>query len=148
MIEAARQVNGGVSSERRHYASILAANPKRINEAAGAHWPGENGMHRVLNVTFIEDQRRAKVNNPAHKLAILCRIVLDLLHADMLTSGSDYVTNASSQDPMYAIGPNARNTQGLMRLLWVSKYQWWTRAQKNPRRLSAFRWSRLPNHRV
>ena len=43
----------------------------------------ENGMHWVLNMAFGEDQCRGRVNNVALNIAILRRIVMNLLRQDL-----------------------------------------------------------------
>ena len=85
MIESTRQIGEHSSTERRYDISSLAADAKRMGEAIRAHWAIENSMPWVLDVSFGEDQCRARVNNAAQNFAILRRIVINLLRADPST---------------------------------------------------------------
>jgi predicted transposase YbfD/YdcC len=85
MIESTRQIGEHSSTERRYYISTLGADAKRMGEAIRGHWAIENSMHWVLDVSFGEDQCRARVQNAAQNFAILRRIVINLLRADPST---------------------------------------------------------------
>jgi predicted transposase YbfD/YdcC len=82
MVEASRQVGGKTSVERRLYISSLKLNAKRFAEAVRNHWGVENSLHWTMDVTFNEDQSRARTECAAQNLATLRRIVLNLLKRD------------------------------------------------------------------
>ena len=84
VIEAVREINGKLSTERRYYLSSLTANPVRFNQTVRSHWEVENQLHWVLDVVFNEDQSRARTGNAAENLATLRRWSLNLLKADHL----------------------------------------------------------------
>ena len=46
------------------------------------HWRVENGLHWVLDVTFREDASRVRERNAARNLALLRKVVLNLVRAD------------------------------------------------------------------
>ena len=46
------------------------------------HWGIENRCHWVLDVTFNEDQCRARMGHAAQNLALLRKLTLNLLRAD------------------------------------------------------------------
>jgi len=83
MVEATRELAGKRSVERRYYISTLPPDAARIAAAVRGHWAIENCMHWVLGVAFGEDQCRARVHNAAQNFAILRRIVMNLLRADV-----------------------------------------------------------------
>ncbi|CAN7153577.1 ISAs1 family transposase [Caballeronia sp. LjRoot34] len=82
MVEATREINGAVSTERRYYISSLPPNALTIAQAVRSHWRIENSMHWVLDMAFGEDQCRIRVDNAAQNFAVLRRIVMNLLKRD------------------------------------------------------------------
>lgn len=82
MVECIREVNGETSTERRLYLSSLDLDAKRFARAARGHWSVENNLHWIMDVTFGEDQSRARERYAAQNLATLRRIVLNLLKKD------------------------------------------------------------------
>jgi len=79
MVEAIRTVKGKSSIERRYYLSSLPLGAKRFAEAVREHWGVENQLHWCLDVTFREDDSRARTGNAAQNLATLRRIALNLV---------------------------------------------------------------------
>jgi predicted transposase YbfD/YdcC len=82
LVESIRQVGENTSTERRLYLSSLAPNAERFAEAVRRHWGVENCVHWSMDVTFGEDQSRARTENAAQNLATLRRIALNLLKKD------------------------------------------------------------------
>jgi predicted transposase YbfD/YdcC len=82
MVEAIRDINDEVSVERRLYLSSLETNAKRFGQAVREHWGVENPLHWSLDVTFGEDQSRARTKYAAQNLATLRRISLNILKKD------------------------------------------------------------------
>lgn len=82
MVESIRDINDEVSLERRLYLSSLATNAKRFGQAVREHWGVENPLHWSLDVTFGEDQSRARTKYAAQNLATLRRIALNILKKD------------------------------------------------------------------
>ena len=85
MVEATREINGAISTERRYYISSLPPEATRIAHAVRSHWRIENSMHWVLDMAFGEDQCRVRVGNAAQNFAILRRIALNLFKRDTKT---------------------------------------------------------------
>lgn len=79
MVEAIRTVKGKSSIERRYYLSSLPLDAERFAKSVRGHWGVENPLHWSLDVTFREDDSRARSRNAAHNLATLRRIALNLL---------------------------------------------------------------------
>jgi predicted transposase YbfD/YdcC len=63
------QRDGKECSEVRYYISSLPPGVKRFAEAVRGHWAIENSLHWVLDVTFGEDQSRARDRRLAENLA-------------------------------------------------------------------------------
>lgn len=77
-----RQI-GEVSVEHtRYYLSSLPGDAQQIAEAVRSHWGIENQVHWVLDVAFREDVSRARVGHAAANLALVRKLVLNLLRAD------------------------------------------------------------------
>lgn len=82
MVESIRTIKGKSTIERRYYLSSLPLNAKRFGQALRGHWGVENALHWSLDVTFREDDSRARTKNAAQNLATLRRIALNLLKKD------------------------------------------------------------------
>ena len=79
MVESIRCIKGNNSIERRYYLSSLALDAKGFGRAVRGHWGVENPLHWSLDVTFREDDSRARTKNAAQNLATLRRIALNLI---------------------------------------------------------------------
>lgn len=79
MVESIRRIKGKNSIERRYYLTSLAIDAKVFAKAVRGHWGVENPLHWTLDVTFREDQSRARSKNAAQNLATLRRIALNLI---------------------------------------------------------------------
>lgn len=89
MVESERHLPGrSVTRERRYFLCSLPLDAKRFAGAVRGHWSIENNLHWVLDVQFGEDQSRARTNNAAQNLALLRRLVLNLLKRDTLRDRS------------------------------------------------------------
>jgi predicted transposase YbfD/YdcC len=73
---------GAFSTETRLFISSLPPDPARLADAARAHWSVENNLHWVLDVTFREDECRARKDHSARNLAMMRRAVLNMLRRD------------------------------------------------------------------
>lgn len=82
MIEARRDVQGQVSTERRYYLSSRLADAATLGPAVRGHWGIENQLHWSLDVTFGEDQSRMRAGNAAENFSVLRRIALNLFRQD------------------------------------------------------------------
>lgn len=79
MVESRRELDGKVTIERRYYLSSLKAEVKTFARAVRGHWGVENKLHWALDVSFREDQSRARQGYAAENLATLRRLALNLL---------------------------------------------------------------------
>jgi predicted transposase YbfD/YdcC len=82
MVETLRKVKGKTSYERRYFLSSLPLDAQRLAKAVRGHWGIENSLHWSLDVTFREDDSRARTKNAAQNVASLRRIVLNLIKKD------------------------------------------------------------------
>ena len=82
MVESIRKVKGKSTLERRYYLSSLPLHAQRFGEAVRGHWGLENSLHWSLDVTFREDDSRARTRNAAQNVATLRRIALNLIKKD------------------------------------------------------------------
>ena len=80
LVEATRQMNGKISSERRYYiASKKNATAKQAAESIRGHWGIENQLHWGLDMSFDEDASRIRKGHAAENFSRLRRIALNLL---------------------------------------------------------------------
>jgi predicted transposase YbfD/YdcC len=82
MVQATREINGKISTERRYYLSSLPLDIDRFARAVRGHWGIENKLHWVLDVHMGEDQSRARSGYAAENLATLRRLALNLLKSE------------------------------------------------------------------
>jgi predicted transposase YbfD/YdcC len=82
MVESERTVQGNRSVERRYFLSSLPLGAEAFAKAVRSHWAVENQLHWSLDVTFGEDQSRARTRHAAQNLATLRRLTLNLLRRD------------------------------------------------------------------
>ena len=100
MVESLREINGEVTRERRYYLCSLKLDVETFARAVRSHWGVENKVHWIMDVSFREDQSRAREGYAAQNLAMLRRLALNLLRrektkkrgirAKMLNAGWDH----------------------------------------------------------
>lgn len=83
-VEAHREEvgTGNTSVQKRYYISSCEPDASKLASLIRQHWSIENQCHWVLDVTFDEDQCRARKGNAALNLAMLRKIALSLLKHD------------------------------------------------------------------
>lgn len=79
VVESVREIKGEISTERRYYLSSLACDITRFAKAVRGHWGVENQVHWHMDVSFGEDQSRARTGHAAENLATLRRLALNML---------------------------------------------------------------------
>jgi len=79
MVESRRELDGKVTTERRYYLCSLKAEVETFARAVRGHWGVENKLHWAMDVSFREDQSRARQGYAAENLATLRRLALNLL---------------------------------------------------------------------
>jgi predicted transposase YbfD/YdcC len=84
MIESGQETKGEPSVERRDF--IISAGVKTMEQfalAARAHW-GRESTHRVLDVTFCEDDCRERKDHVARNLSVIRKFALSAFRTDRL----------------------------------------------------------------
>jgi predicted transposase YbfD/YdcC len=82
MVESIRSIKGKTCIERRFFLSSLALGAQRFGRAVRDHWGVENSLHWSLDVTFREDDSRARTRNADQNMATLRRMALNLIKKD------------------------------------------------------------------
>ena len=83
MVESLRETTDGTRSyERRCFLASIPPDARRFAAAVRGHWGVENPLHWTLDVTFREDDCRARTGFAAENLAALRRLALNCLKAD------------------------------------------------------------------
>jgi len=79
LVEAVREINGQVSTDRRYYLSSLPARAEPFAAAVRGHWQIENSLHWVLDVQMGEDRCGVRDQNAAQNMAAWRALCLNLL---------------------------------------------------------------------
>lgn len=87
-IEGERRIGNKTTIETRYFISSLAGRASKVMSAAREHWAIENSLHHVLDVTFNEDASRIRKDNAPENLAILRKIVINLVKRQKNTKAS------------------------------------------------------------
>lgn len=74
-----RESKGKISLEKRYYITSLEADAKKLLNCVRSHWEVENKLHYSLDVTFNEDQCRARNEYAMENFALLRRLALNLV---------------------------------------------------------------------
>ena len=82
MVESVREINGTRSYQRRCFLASIERDAQRFGRACRGHWGVENPLHWVMDVTFREDDSRARSGNAAENLAALRRLALNMLKTE------------------------------------------------------------------
>ena len=72
-------MDGEVTSEVRYYVLSLLPDARALLGAVHGHGDIETALHWVLDMAFQEDESRIRTGHAAHNMAILQRMVLNLL---------------------------------------------------------------------
>jgi len=79
-VESVRTLNGKTSVFHRFYISSLKPEaPEKMLRIVREHWAIENSLHWVLDMSFREDDARARVDNAAENLSRLRHFALNLI---------------------------------------------------------------------
>ena len=79
-IDASREIKGTLTKETRYYISDEnIENAAYYNSLARGHWAIENNLHWHLDVTFKEDQCRARTGNAPENLSTIRKFALQII---------------------------------------------------------------------
>ena len=82
-VESVRTLNGKTSVYHRFFISSLAPDDaKDLLRCVREHWSIENSLHWVLDMSFREDEGRARVGNAAENLSRLRHFALNLIKTE------------------------------------------------------------------
>ena len=101
MVESERSLGGATTTERRLFlCSMKPDAPKSMEEVRG-HWGIENRLHHKLDVQLGEDLSRARVGNAPRNLALIRRVVLNVLGRDAQGRGLRRCQKIAAWNPAY-----------------------------------------------
>ena len=103
LIVSERTVEEVTSTYRHYYISSLGADARQAAYSIRSHWGIENCCHWVLDIGFREDEQQARAGHIAENLAILRRIVLNLLKQDKRKAGIELKRKEAGWDPDYLL---------------------------------------------
>ncbi len=81
-VECERTVDGKTTVCRRYFITSLGADAKVIAEAVREHWGIENSLHWVLDMTWREDESRARAGDAAQNLSSMRRLAHNLIKTE------------------------------------------------------------------
>ncbi|WP_321900105.1 ISAs1 family transposase [Paraburkholderia heleia] len=88
MVESHPEAGLAGASQRHYFVSSLSQNAHRIARAVRSHWSVGHKQHWCLDVALGEDQCRVCVADAAQNIAILRRIVTNLIKQDFSVKGA------------------------------------------------------------
>jgi predicted transposase YbfD/YdcC len=77
--EARVERRGATRTETRYFIASRALTPHEAATAIREHWAVENRLHRVLDVTFADDQSRLRKGHGARNMATVRHFALNLV---------------------------------------------------------------------
>lgn len=77
-----RRIGAETTTQTRYYLTSLPGDAAMIAKAVRSHWGIENQVHWVLDMAFREDHSRARTGHSAENLALIRKLVLNLLRSD------------------------------------------------------------------
>ncbi len=80
-VEARIQRGAALHTETRYYVSLADLDAERAGQAVRGHWAIENSLHRVLDVTFCDDQSRLRRGHGAKNMAVVHNLAFNLVSA-------------------------------------------------------------------
>jgi predicted transposase YbfD/YdcC len=88
-IERERHIKGVVSKEIALYITSTEAIASKHLHYSRQHWAVENKLHWVLDVVFNEDQSVHRAKNSAQNMAIIRKLVLNMIRRYKLATGDE-----------------------------------------------------------
>lgn len=102
MVHGSREFSDGrVEEEYRYYISSLAYNPDLFAKAVREHWGVENKVHYCLDVSFGEDQNRARTKNAAANLSSLRKMAMNILRREPSNKSLIQKQRKAARSPLF-----------------------------------------------
>ena len=79
MVESKWETEGKVETKTRFSVTSLALLANALGPMIRSHWIAENGLHRLLDMIFRDDECRVRTDNALFNLAIVKHIALNVL---------------------------------------------------------------------
>lgn len=83
MVESERYIQGVTTKETRFFIASIKPEANKFAQAVRQHWAIENNLHWQLDVSFDEDKLRARIGYATENLAIVRRMILNVLKQDV-----------------------------------------------------------------
>ncbi len=97
------KTDGSVQEEWRYYISSLPYNPELLAQAVRAHWGVENKVHYCLDVTFGEDQNRARTKYAAAHLSTLRKMAMNVLRQEPSHKSLIQKQRKAARNPLFLL---------------------------------------------
>jgi predicted transposase YbfD/YdcC len=95
--------DGRVEEEYRYYISSLEYNPDLFAKAVREHWGVENKVHYCLDVSFGEDQNRARTKNAAANLSTLRKMAMNILRREPSNKSLIQKQRKAARSPLFLV---------------------------------------------
>ena len=86
-VTSTRTAGGKTSFESRYFISSLPPDAEELLEAVRSHWKVENTLHWSLDISFREDESRARIGHAGENLALVRKLALNLLRNEKTAQG-------------------------------------------------------------
>jgi len=88
MVHSIVERNGKTSEEKRYHISSIGADAMLYAEAVRGHWSIENNFNWIMDVVFKEDKSRIRKDNATENMAVIRRIVMNIVKTSNKLTGS------------------------------------------------------------
>ena len=104
LVHCIRELSDGrLQEETRYYISSLPYNPELFAKAVRAHWGVENKVHYCLDVSFGEDQNRARTKYAAANLSTLRKMTMNILRQESSSKSLIQKQRKAARSPRFLL---------------------------------------------
>ena len=79
VVDSTREINGKTEKETGFYITSLTAPASFVGPAIRDHWSIENSLHRVMDMTFRDDECRVRTDHAPANLAVIRHMAHNLI---------------------------------------------------------------------